>query len=241
VLKHFSIQVSEYGFNNDSSNGVLPRESFFGESVLLACLTFHGALPLETHLSPAICSLMLVEHSIDLDVLLGFLAAAPNLEHLTLLNAVPYPFKCMSRVLVSLPHLTELHSFQLWLFESLLGMAKSFEHLEALNLTTTRLVLILDPRKYSTVDLYPLSHCALAPFSPVTELRLEAFHYTPGRPTPNNVVVHGRCRYETLQHRELSPASRTAWSKQGNRPSVRSISTSCLCRGYPASCLHRVL
>jgi hypothetical protein len=39
----------------------------------------------------------------------------------------------------------------------------------------------------------------------------------------------------------MSPASRTAWSKQGNRPSVRSISTSCLCRGYPASCLHRVL
>jgi len=39
----------------------------------------------------------------------------------------------------------------------------------------------------------------------------------------------------------LSPASRTAWSKQGNRPSVRSTSTSCLCRGYPASCLHHVL
>jgi hypothetical protein len=39
----------------------------------------------------------------------------------------------------------------------------------------------------------------------------------------------------------MSPASRTAWSKQGNRPSVRSTSTSCLCRGYPASCLHHVL
>jgi len=38
----------------------------------------------------------------------------------------------------------------------------------------------------------------------------------------------------------MSPASRTTWSKQGNRPSVRSISTLCLCRGYPTSCLHRV-
>jgi len=194
--------VSEYGFDNDSSDGVLLRESFFGKSMLLARLTFCGALPLETHLSPAICSFTLIEHSIDLDALLGFLAAAPNLEHLALLNAVPYPFECASRVLVSLPHLTELHSFQLWLFESLLGTAKSFEHLEAPNLTTTRLVLILDPRKYSTADLYPLSRRALAPFSPVTELRLEAFHYTPGRPAPNNVVVHGRRGYETLQHCE---------------------------------------
>jgi hypothetical protein len=194
--------VSEYGFDNDSSDGVLPRESFFSESVLLARLTFRGALPLETHLSPAIRSLTLIEHSVDLDVLLGFLAAAPNLEHLALLNAVPYPFECASRVLVSLPHLTELHSFPLWLFESLLGTAKFFEHLEAPNLTTTHLVLILDPRKYITADLYPPSRRALAPFSPVTELRLEAFHYTPGRPAPNNVIVHGRHGYETLQHRE---------------------------------------
>jgi hypothetical protein len=202
VLKHFSIQVSEYGFDNDSSDGVLPCESFFSESVLLACLMFHGALPLETHLSPTICSLTLIEHSIDLDVLLGFLAATLNLEHLALLNTVPYPFECASCMLVLLPHLMELHSFPLWLFESLLGMAKFFEHLEALNLTTTRLILILDPRKYSTADLYPLSRSALAPFSPIMELGLEVFHYTPGRPAPNNVIIHRRHGYETFQHRE---------------------------------------
>jgi hypothetical protein len=203
VLEHFSIRVSEYGFDNDSSNRVLPHESFFSESVLLARLMFCGALPLETHLSPAIHLLMLIEHSVDLDMLLGFLATAPNLEHLVLLNTVPYPFECASHVLVSLPHLTELHSFPLWLFESLLGTAKFFEHLEAPNLTMTRLVLILNPRKYSTTDLYPPLCHALAPFSPITELRLEAFHYTPGRPAPNNVIVH-RCHgYETLQHCEL--------------------------------------
>jgi hypothetical protein len=39
----------------------------------------------------------------------------------------------------------------------------------------------------------------------------------------------------------MSPASRTTWSKQGNRPSVRSVPTLCLCRGYPASYLHHVL
>jgi hypothetical protein len=193
------IQVSEYGFNNDSSDRVLPHELFFSESVLLAHLTFRSMLLLETHLSPAICSLMLIEHSINLNMLLRFLAATPNLEHHALLNAVPYPFKCTSCMLVLLLHLTELHSFPLWLFESLLGMAKFFEHLEALNLTMTHLILILDPRKYSTVDLYPLSCCALMPFSPVMELHLEVFHYTPGRPTPNNVIVHGHRRYETLR------------------------------------------
>jgi hypothetical protein len=192
------IRVSEYGFDNDSSDGVLPRESFFGKSMLLAHLMFCGVLPLETHLSPAIHLLTLIEHSIDLDALLGFLATAPNLEHLALLNAVPYPFECTSHMLVSLPHLMELHSFQLWLFESLLGTAKSFKHLKAPNLTPTHLVLILDPRKYSTADLYPLSCRALVPFSPITELHLEAFHYTPGRPTPNNVVIHRCRRYETL-------------------------------------------
>ena len=203
MLEHFSIWVSEYSFDNDSSNRVLPRELFFSESVLLARLTFRGALPLETHLSPAIRLLTLIEHSVILNMLLGFLAAALNLEHLVLLNAVPYPFECTSRVLISLPHLTELHSFPLWLFESLMGMAKFFEHLEAPNLTTTRLVLILNPRKYSTTDLYLPSCCALAPFSPITELRLEVFHYTPSRPAPNNVIVH-RCHgYETLQHCEL--------------------------------------
>jgi hypothetical protein len=195
--------VSEHGFDNNSSDGVLLRESFFSESVLLTHLTFCGTLLLEIHLSPTICSLTLIEHSVDLDVLLRFLTATPNLEHLTLLNAVPYPFECTSHVLISLLHLIELHSFLLWLFKSLLGTAKFFEHLEAPNLTTTRLVLILNPRKYSTADLYLPLRCTLAPFSPITELHLEVFHYTPGRPTPNNVIVHRCHRYETLQHREL--------------------------------------
>jgi hypothetical protein len=109
MLKHFSIWVSEYGFDNNSSDRVLPRELFFSKSVLLTCLTFHGTLLLKTHLSPAIRLLMLVEHSIDLNALLGFLATALNLEHLALLNAVLYPFECASHVLVSLLHLMELH------------------------------------------------------------------------------------------------------------------------------------
>jgi len=43
-----------------------------------------------------------------LDTLLAFLATAPNLEHLALLNAVPCTFECASRALVSLPRLMEL-------------------------------------------------------------------------------------------------------------------------------------
>ena len=174
------------------------REFFFGESPLLARLTYRGALPLETHLSPRIRSLTLAERAVDLDALLEFLASAPNLEHLALLNAVPYTFECASRAVVSLPRLTELHWFQLWVFEGLLGTAKFFEHLDAPNLGTTRLVLLLDPRKYSATDLYPPSRRALAPFGPVTELHLEASHYTPGKPARNNVVFHGRRGHETL-------------------------------------------
>src|SRR5216683_8129780 len=112
--------MSKYSFGDDSRDGVLPHESFFAKSALLTCLTYRGAPPLEMHLSPVICLLTLVKCTVDLNALLKFLAAAPNLEHLVLLNALPYMFECVSCVHVSLPHLMELYWFQLWVFEVLL-------------------------------------------------------------------------------------------------------------------------
>jgi hypothetical protein len=48
------------------------------------------------------------------------------------------------------------------------------------------------------VDLYPPSHRALTRFSLVTELHLEASHYTPGKPARNNIIFHRRCMHEML-------------------------------------------
>ena len=199
VLEHFSIRMSEYGFGDDTCDDVLPAESFFPESGSLDRLTFRAALPLHTQLSPAIRSLTLAERAFDLDALLACLAAAPSLEYLALLNSVPYTFECKPREPVSLLQLKELHWFQVWLFDNLLGIVKFFEHLVAPNLDDTRFVLLLDPNKYSAADLYPPScQRALHPFGPITELHLEACHFTPGKPARNNLVFHGRRAHETL-------------------------------------------
>jgi hypothetical protein len=56
ALEHFLILMSEYGFRDDSRNGVLPPQSFFALSRPLTQLTFHACLPLKTHLLPSICS-----------------------------------------------------------------------------------------------------------------------------------------------------------------------------------------
>ena len=61
-----------------------------------------------------------------------------------------------------------------------------------------RFVLLLDPTKYAASDLYPPCRRAVAPFGPVTELHLEASHFTPGKPARNNLVFHGRRAGETL-------------------------------------------
>jgi hypothetical protein len=197
ALEHFSIRVTEYGFRDDTRGRKLPARSFFSSRVLTQ-LTFRGAVPLETHLSPSIRSLTLAERSFDLDALLACLSAAPNLEYLALLNSVPHTFECAARTPVSLPLLRELHWFQVWVFDNLFGTVKFFEHLDAPNLETTCFVLLLDPTKYSATDLYLPCHRAIAPFGPVTELHLEAAHFTPGKPARNNVVFHGRRAGETL-------------------------------------------
>jgi len=199
ALEHFSIRMSEYGFRDDTCDHVLPAQSFFPESESLDRLTFRSALPLHTQLSSAIRSLTLAERAFDLDALLACLAAAPNLEYLALLNSVPYTFECKPREPVSLLQLKELHWFQVWVFDDLLGTVKFFEHLVAPNLDHTRFVLLLDPTKYSAAALYPPScQRALHPFGPITELHLEAAHFRPGKPARNNLIFHGRRAHETL-------------------------------------------
>ena len=104
----------------------------------------------------------------------------------------------MLHMLISLPCLMELHWFQLWVFESLLGMAKFFKHLDMPNLTTICLILLLNPRKYSATDLYPPSHHTCTPFGTITKLHLKASHYTPGKPARNNLIFHGWRVHKTL-------------------------------------------
>src|SRR6267142_579556 len=197
-LEHFSIRMSEYGFRDDSRDGVLPPQSFFASSRLLRQLTFRACLPLDTHLSPSIRSLTLAERAFDLDALLACLAAAPNLEYLALLNSVPHTYECAPRTPVALRRLRELHWFQVWVIDNIFGTVKFFEHLDAPELDTTRFVLLLDPTKYAAMDLYPPCRRAATPFGPVTELHLEASHFTPGKPARNNLVFHGRRAGETL-------------------------------------------
>lgn len=205
VLEHFSIRMNEYGWRDDSLQGPLPsRESFFGESEFLERLTFRSALPLSTHLSPTIRSLTLAERVFDLDALLECLDAAPNLEYLAFLNSVPHTFQSFTREsLVSLHRLRELNFFQISVCDNVLGTVKLFEHLVMPNLDTTLFVLLLDPSKYSPTELYTPCHRSVSLFTTttaITELHLEASHFTPGKPARNNIVFHGRRHndHETL-------------------------------------------
>lgn len=195
VLEHFSIRMNEYGWRDDTRHGPLP--SFFGESECLERLTFRAALPLRTHLSPTIRSLTLAERVFDLDDLLSCLDAAPNLEYLALLNSVPHTFESTSRGSpISLNRLRELNWFQVSVCNNVIGTVKLFEHLHMPSLDSTLFVLLLDPSKYTPTELYTPCGRAVSLFSTsattITELHLEASHFTPDKPARNNIAFHGR-------------------------------------------------
>jgi hypothetical protein len=98
ALDHFSILMTEYGFLDDTRvDGPL---NFFNESEFLTELAFRGALPLQTHLSPAIRSL--TQGRRPRCTFLSCLSAAPNLEYLALLDSVPHTFDQKTRPIVML-------------------------------------------------------------------------------------------------------------------------------------------
>jgi hypothetical protein len=198
ALEQFSIRMIEDGFPDDSHDERLPQPCLFGESEFLTELTFRGALPLKSHLSPAIRSLTLADRAFDLDNMLGCLQAAPNLEYLALLDCVPHTFESIHRSLVELSQLRELRWFQGRVFDNLLGTVKLFEHLVLPRLDTTEFVMLLDPTKYMSSELYTPCHRSATLLSTVTELVLEATHYAPGKPARNNIAFHGRHNGETV-------------------------------------------
>ncbi|KAH9959121.1 hypothetical protein BC827DRAFT_528114 [Russula dissimulans] len=226
ALEHFSIRMSEYGFQDDSHDCILPPFSKSAEC--LSQLTFRSALPLQSHLSPAIRSLTLAERVFDLDALLACLEAVPNLEYLALLNSVPHTYESVPRSVVTLSRLRELHWFQVWVIDNLLGTVKLFEHLDMPALDTTQFVLLLDPRKYSTMDLYLPTHRHVSLFSntghTITELQLEASHFTPGKPARNNIVIHGLQSSGDHDH-DHDRGSETVFSVRVNRGSLTSFFT----------------
>ncbi|KAF8504902.1 hypothetical protein F5888DRAFT_802940 [Russula emetica] len=204
-LEHFSIQMNQSGWHDDTHYGPLPsRESFFGESEFFERLTFRAVLPLPTHFSGTIKSLTLADRVFDLDALLECLDAAPNLEYLALLNSVPHTFESAARgFVVSLNRLRELNWFQALVCDNVLGTVKLFEHLDMPNLDTAAFVLLLNPSKYSPSQLYtPCSHSVtlFGTTSTITELLLEASHFTPEKPARDDIVFHGRRHnpHETL-------------------------------------------
>jgi hypothetical protein len=197
--------MNQRGWHDDIHYGPLPsRESFFGESEFFERLTFREVLPLPTHLSGTIKSLTLADRVFDLDALLECLDAAPNLEYLALLNSVPHTFESTARgFVVSLNRLRELNWFQALVCDNVLGTVKLFEHLDMPNLDTAAFVLLLDPSKYSPSQLYTPCSRSVTLFgttSTITELHLEASHFTPDKPARNNIVFHGRRHspHETL-------------------------------------------
>lgn len=196
-LEHLSIRMNQPGWHDDTHYGQLPtRESFFSESEFFNRLTFRAVLPLPTHLSGTIKSLTLADRVFDLDALLECLNAAPNLEYLALLNCVPHTFDTTARgFVVSLNQLREFNWFQALVCDNVLGTVKLFEHLEMPNLDNAIVVLLLNPSKYSPMQLYiPCSHSVtLFGSTPaISELHLEASHFTPDKPARNNLVFHGR-------------------------------------------------
>jgi len=220
-IEHFSIRMNENGWNDDTRYGPLPsRESFFGESEFLERLTFRSVLPLPTHLSRTIKSLILSGRVFDLDALLECLDAAPNLENLALLNSVPHTFQSTARgFVVSLNRLRELNWFQAHVCDNVLGTVKLFEHLEMPNLETPVFALLLDPSRYSPSQLYTPCSRSITLFGTtptITELHLEASHFTPDKQARNNIVFHGR------QH---SPHE-TLFSVRVNRCTLESFCTS---------------
>ena len=196
ALEHFSIIMIEYGFPEDTR--VDAPLNFFDESEFLTTLTYRAALPLQTHLSPAIRSLTLADRVIDLDTLLCCLASAPNLEYLALLDSVPHTFDTSPRSVVALDALREFHWFQGRVYDNVLGTVKLFEHLILPALASPEFVLLLEPTKYAVTDLYAPCFRSTILFHTITELVLEATHYSPDKPARNNIVIHGRHKHETL-------------------------------------------
>lgn len=204
-LEHFSIRMNQPGWYDDTHYGPLPsRESFFGESEFFERLTFRAISPLPTHLSGTIKSLTLADRVFDLDALLECLDAAPNLEYLALLNSVPHTFEFTATgTVVSLNRLREFNWFQALVCDNVLGTVKLFERLDMPNLDTTAFVLLLDPSQYSPSQLYTPCSRSVTLFdtaSTITDLHLEASHFTPNKRARNNIVFHGRRHspYETL-------------------------------------------
>ncbi len=218
-LEHFSIRMTEYGWHDYADDDpLLSRESFFSESDFLERLTFRSVLPLPTLLSCNIKSITLSDRVFDLDALLKFLDAAPNLECLDLLNCVPHTFQFTARgFLVTLNRLRDFNWFQARVCDNVLGTVKLFEHLDMPNLDTTAFALLLNPSRYTPSQLYtPCSRfVSLFCTSTITELHLEASHFTPNKPARNNIVFHGR------QHSPLE----TLFSVRVNRCNLEAFCT----------------
>ncbi|KAF8256728.1 hypothetical protein EI94DRAFT_1836641 [Lactarius quietus] len=199
ALENFSIIMIEYGGFPDDSRVDGPPVDFFEESEFLNTLTFRATLPLQRQLSPAIRSLTLADKVVDLETLLCCLGAVPNLEYLALLDSVPNTFDASTRpVVVTLPALREFHWFQGRVFDNVLGTVKLFEHLVLPALSSPEFILLLEPTKYAVTDLYAPCHRSTTLFHTITELCLEATHYSPEKPARNNIVFHGRHEHETL-------------------------------------------
>jgi hypothetical protein len=197
ALEHFSIRMYESGFPDNSRDEEL-CQFFLDELDSLTELTFRGALPLREHLSHTIRSLTVADRVFDLDEMLACLQAASNLEYLALLDSVPHTFQSIRRPLVELSRLKEFHWFQGLVFDNVLGTVKLFEHLILPELDTTQFVMLLDPSRYMSCDLYTPCHRFTNLLSTVTELVLEAMHHAPGKPARNSIVFHGRHNGETV-------------------------------------------
>ncbi|KAH9994209.1 hypothetical protein BJV77DRAFT_1158298 [Russula vinacea] len=81
------------------------------------------------------------------------------------------------------------------------------------NLDTTLFVLLLDPSKYSPTELYTPCHRSVSLFTTttaITELHLEASHFTPGKPPGTTLSSTGD---DTTTRNTLQPARQPkSWS-----------------------------
>jgi hypothetical protein len=161
---------------------------------MLNCLAYCATLPVEAQLSPAI-PLAHARQAREVDALLACLAAAPSVERLALLNAASYAFERAQHLPVTRARPTELHLFQSWVFEGLLGTAKFFKHLDA----PLRNPLRPPPRanKACCHRRYPPSQRALASFCAISELLLKASRFILGKPARNKLIFHGCCAHDT--------------------------------------------
>ncbi|KAI0264251.1 hypothetical protein BC834DRAFT_277343 [Gloeopeniophorella convolvens] len=198
-LEHLSIRMVELGFPDDTRDEHFPLDHLTGESNTLLALSFRGALPPQAHFSQSIRSFTLADRVVDLAVLLGYLEASPNLEYLSLLDAVPHTFEqTASCAAVTLSKLKELYYFQGQVFDNVLGTVKLFESVTFPTLEVVEFALLLDPARHSGLDLYAPCTRFTSLLETPTELHLEAIHYDPSRAARNNVLFHCLRNRETL-------------------------------------------